>query len=133
MSTPLFQIRSVYSFDVYPIPILGNNFKNVTVLAVMDFETANREFDAVSQHINLYPYLPSGSPNKPDGYDYVKIKTTAGIITILGIAWIKAESIQLVESRTAQVTIGDITASDLARIRNALVSNGFNNLKIEIN
>ena len=132
MSDLNLQIRSVYNFEVYPVPILGNNFKGVTVLALMDRETAAKEMDPQAMHINVYPYLPAGTPNDPNGYDYVKIKTTANIVTILGLAWIKPESVQLVSSQTVTVKIGNVSANDIPRIRNALVQNGYNALDLSI-
>lgn len=127
-----FKIRGVYSFDVYPASLLGTNFKNVTVLAVMDFETANKEIDARARHVNFYPHLPAGTINNPAGYDYIKIKTTAGNVTILGLAWINLDSVVEVENRTAIVTIKNVTATDVPRIKNALAQNGFGDVVIEI-
>ena len=46
-----FQIREIYSFDVYPTAVLGNGFKNVTVLAVMDQESANQLIDTTALHV----------------------------------------------------------------------------------
>lgn len=128
----MFNIRGVYNFDVYPAVLLGTDFKNVTVLALMDFETANKEIDARARHVNFYPYLPAGTPNNPAAYDYIKIKTTAGNTTILGVAWINLDTVVEVESRTASVTIKDVTASDVPRIKQALAQNGFNNVTINI-
>ena len=128
----MFKIRSVYNFDVYPAVLLGTDFKNVTVLAVMDFETANKEIDIRARHVNFFPYLPAGTPNKPSSYDYIKVKTTAGNTTILGVAWINMDTVVEVESRTATVTIKDISAIDVTRIKQALAQNGFNNVSINI-
>lgn len=130
--TTQFELRKVYNFEVYPAALLGNDFKNVTVLAIMDRDTANKEIDCQALHINYYPSLPSGTPNDPNGYDYVRIRTTAGVTTVLGIAWINQESIQLVESRTMKITVGDVGAADVARVRNALVQNGYNNIDIQL-
>lgn len=131
MSLPNFQIRQVYDFDVWPASIIGNNFKGVTVLALMDNETASKEFDTQAAHIQVYPLVP-GMVNDPNGYDYVKIKTTSGVTTIVGLPWIKEDTVQLVESRTITVKVGNVSASDVPRIREALVQNGFGNLVITI-
>lgn len=126
------QIRQVYSFEVYPVAILGNNYRNATVVAVMDRETANKEIDTQALHVSLYPYLPPGTPNDPNGYDYVKIKMPSGETTVLGIAWIKPETVQLVESRVVTVKIANVSASDIVRIKNALVQNGFTSINVSI-
>lgn len=130
--TTNFKIKGVYNFDVYPSAILGTSFKNVTVMAIMDRATANKEIDTQAMHVLMYPYLPSGSVNDPDGYDYIKIKTTTGQTTIIGISWINDDTVELVESRTVTVVIDGVTASDVNRIKNALVQNGYSALTISI-
>lgn len=130
---PNFNIRSTYNFDVYAPNILGNSFKGATILAIMDAESALKESDVISKHAAIYSYLPAGTPNSWSSYDYVKIKTKTNEISIIGMPWIVQNTIELVESRTAIVTIAGVTGSDASRIRNALISNGFNNIQITIN
>lgn len=126
MSNLNFQLRQTYSFDVYPVPILGNNFKNVTILAIMDKDSAVKEnFDPDAAHVAVLPYLPDPKPQSANGYDYIKIKTTAGIVTVLGIAWIKPETIELISAATITVKITNVTANDIPRIKNALAQNGY--------
>jgi hypothetical protein len=127
-----FVLRGVYSFDVFPAALLGTDYKNVTVLAIMDAATANREIDIQALHAQIYPMLPVGTPNDPYGYDYVKIKTTAGNVTILGIAWINDTTVTLVQSNTITAVIGNVSAVDVLRIRNALIQNGYNNIALSI-
>lgn len=131
-STTNFQIKQTYSFNVYPVAILGNNFTNVTVLAIMDSDTANREIDVQAMHVNLYPFLPAGTPNDPAAYNYVKIRTTTGQTTILGLAWINADTVTLLASRTITVKISNVSAVDVARVQNALIQNGFTAIDIGI-
>jgi hypothetical protein len=131
MPTPSFSIRQVYNFDVYPSSVIGSNFKGVTVLAIMDSETANKEFDTQSAHIQIYPFVP-GMVNDPKGYDYIRIRTISGETTIIGIPWIKEETIQLVESRTITVKLGNVSASDVPKIRDVLSQNGFSSFDITI-
>lgn len=132
MSIINFVLRGVYSFDVFPAALLGTDYKNVTVLAIMDAATANREIDIQALHAQIYPMLPVGTPNDPYGYDYVKIKTTAGNVTILGIAWINDTTVTLVQSNTITAVIGNVSAVDVLRIRNALIQNGYNNIALSI-
>lgn len=132
MTTPTFLIRQVYNFDVYPAALLGSNFKNVTVLALMDRDTANQNIDTQALHVQIYPLLPAGTPNSPDGYDYVKVKLASGETATLGIAWIKPDTVQLVDSRTITVQIAGASAVDVSRVRDALVQNGFSAINITI-
>lgn len=131
MSNP-FQLKQVYSFDVYPISVLGNNFKNVTVVGLLDQEQANKEIDTQAIHVQVYPMLPAGTPNRADGYDYVKIKFPSGETTILGLAWINVDSIKTIQNSTITAKITGVTPGDVKRVRDALVQNGFNTLEISV-
>lgn len=132
MTSPVFNIRQIYNFDMYAPALLGASYKSVTVLAVMDRETAARDIDPQALHVQVFPYLPAGTPNDPNGYDYVKIKTPAGNTTVVGIPWIKADTIVSVESRTITVQIANVNAGDVPRVRDALVQNGFNAVTLSI-
>lgn len=131
MSYP-FALRQVYNFDVYAPAIIKNNFKGVTILGIVDYDRARREIDVDAMHISIYPHLPAGTPNDPRGYDYVIVKYPNGNTTVLGLAWINEDTIQVVESRTISVKIGGVTAADVNRVRAALVQNGFNDLAISV-
>ena len=128
----LFTLRKVYNFNLYPASLMGDDFKNVTVLSILDPDTANQMIDIHARHVQVYPYLPNGTVNDPTGYNYLKVKTASGSITVIGIAWIEAESVEEVSAQTITVVIPSASVNDMAKVRNALVANGFNNLEISI-
>ena len=132
MTTP-FQIKGVYTFDVYPTSIIGTSFQNVTILAMMDFESALTFADINALHINVYPHLPSGTPDDPTSTDYLLIRTSSGISSIIGLSWINLDTVETVESRRATAVIENVTSADVTRIRDALVMNGFNDISITLN
>lgn len=133
MSSP-FDIKSVYSFDVYPSSILGTSFQNVTILSIMDYETAlSMGVDVAATHVNVYPFLPNGTPDDPAATDYVRIQTASGAKTILGMSWINLSTIESITARIATVVIDGVTGADITNISNALVQNGFNNFTINLN
>ncbi len=131
MSYP-FELKKVYNFDVYPSTILGDDFRNVTILSIMDYESALQLADVAAIHVNVYPYLPAGLPDDPSQYDYVRIRTASGQSTILGISWINLDTVELVESRRMTIKIDGVGSSDIERVRLALVQNGYNNIEISI-
>ena len=132
MATYDFQTRIVYSFNVYPSPILGNGYKNVTVLAILDYSTAIGFADIEAVHENVFKYLPAGTPNRPQDFDYLLIRTESGVNTVVGIPWIVEESIQLIESLKINVVIEGASTSDVERLRGCLSQNGFDNITISI-
>lgn len=126
------QLKQTYSFEVYPAALLGNGFKNVTVLAVMDQETANQQIDTQALHVQVFPTLPGGTPNRPSDYTYVKLRLANGSTTIIGRPWIKENTIAQITSSVIRAVISGVTAADMTKVRNALVQNGFNNLEITL-
>lgn len=132
MTSPL-SIRTVYNFQVYPSSIIPTEFKNVTVLAIMDRDTASKEIDTEALHVQVYPFLPSGIKNDSNSYDYVKIKTNTGNTIIIGMAWIKEDTIEVVTSSKITIVVSDVSASDVTKIRNILVQSGYTVNEISIN
>ena len=132
MATYDFQTRLVYSFNLYPSPILGSGFKNVTVQAILDYSTALGFADIEALHENVFQYLPSGTPNRPQDFDYLLLRTDSGATTVIGVPWIIEESIQLIESLTMNVTIEGVSTADGERIRACLSQNGYDKIQIAI-
>lgn len=119
----------VVSFEVYPTSVLGNDFKNLTVAAILDAETARTAipggFDAPAMHANVFNSLPEGTPNNYNRYYYVKLKHPNGTFRILGIPWIKPESITSIVVNRGIFTIDGIGIDDVNIIRQAIAGAGY--------
>ncbi len=126
-----FKPRGVYSFDTLAPGVLPASFNNATVLGVIDYEMASSLVDVMAIHVNVRPHLPEGTPDSPEDLDFIQIKQGTEK-TVLAIAWINEASIQRRVSLSARALIEDVTADDLLRIREALVSNGFDKIKLEL-
>jgi hypothetical protein len=121
-----------YNFDVYAPGIMGE-FKNVTVLGKIDASMANRDTDIHALHVQVFPYLPAGTPNDPTKYDYFIVRNESGSRTVLGEAHIRPETVDEVNSKRINVLVGgSVTTADVPRVRAALVSNGFTDLEITV-
>lgn len=120
--TTQYEIGSTYSFQVYPVAQLGNNFQNTVVLAKLDADTVKQlGVDIWGMHKQLYASLPSGTPNDPTQYQYLRLKLQSGQTTILAVPWIDDSTVELVSSETLQVTIGNIDSATWApRVQLAL-------------
>lgn len=127
-----FKTRTKYNFEVYPSNLIGTNFKGVTVASRLDPEEASREIDIIARHAQYYPTLPAGTPDDPKSYDYLKIRFLDGSVAVIGIAWIDISTVEEVSSQTVTVKISSVSAGDLSRIKDALLSNGFSDLDITI-
>jgi len=127
-----FKNRSTYSFSVYPSAMIGSDFTNIVALGVVDYEVARKYDDIYALHAQVYNTLPSGTVNNAEGYDYLLLRTQDGSTTVLGLPWIREDTIELKDARTANVTIFGVSGSDVEKIRNALVQNGYNNVEITL-
>ena len=123
-------LRKRYRFETYVPAILGSDFTDCTVQAIMDFDSANRDSDITVQHINILPALPSDTSRDPRAHSYVKVSTPSGISTILSMAWIRPETLELIAGDLIEIKVTKVTASDVPRIRAALTSNGFTDIEI---
>lgn len=132
MAYPQFQLLSVYSFGVYPVAVIGNDYKNVQVMALMDFDTVNRDIDMQPLAEQVYPLLPPGTPRNPREYPYVKLKMPSGSYTYLGLPWIITDTVELVTTTTIDVVITGRQPSDITVIHDALVANGITDFEISV-
>lgn len=127
-----FVVNGKYSFEVFPTALLGNDFKNVTILGIIHPTIAQNFLDIEAMHVQVYPYLAAGTPNDARGYEYVMIRTVSGVTTVLGLPWINADTIENVESGTMVVEIVNVTSQDIQRVSDALIANGFNQFNIKM-
>lgn len=125
----MLNVGEVCNFEVYPSAVL-TNFKAVTILGIVKADIASSFIDIHAMHRMVFPYLPVGTPNDPTAYDYVIFKTSADVKTVLGIPWIKADTIVAVEEATAVVKIHNITTADFRNISDILLVNGYSNFTI---
>ncbi len=124
------EARKVYDFSIHPAQVLPGDYTAVTINAILDAETARQTHDIDAIHASVYPYLPVGTPDDPNSYDYVKVRLNNGTSTILGIPWIIQSTIQERESVKIYILLEDATMSSVEQARSALVMNGFNQIKI---
>lgn len=127
-----FALRKVYNFSVYPVELLGDNFKNVTVMAILDEETARQSIDTVGRHKQVFPYLPAGTPNDWRAYNYVKLKLESGDVTVLGLPWIRSDTITEVAAETLVVTISNSSVDRIPDLKAALLANKFPDFDIAV-
>lgn len=118
------ELQGVYNFAMRAGAILGYSFKNATVKALLDFDSANQVEDVTPIHASVYSELPTGTPKNPRDLVYVKVVTSTGETRVWALNWIATQP-ELVTSNTVQVIINDINLSDIERLRQVLVANGF--------
>lgn len=127
-----FQIDNVYNFNTLAPAILGAEFKNATVLAILNYTVAKTYINIETNHVNIYPYLPVGTVNDPKTYQYILIKTQSGETTVLALPWINTDTVTQVTNQSIVVKVNNITNDDTVKIRDALILMGYSDFTISI-
>lgn len=123
-------IGSAVRFDTAAPSVLGANRANVTVVAVLDLDTAMLLSDVRSKHAQVKNYLQS-LPQSAGSYSYVKLRYSNGDVEVLGVPWIKNDTIEVITNRKMVITIPSITDSTENLVKQALLQNGISDFKIE--
>lgn len=118
------------TFSVYPASILGTEFENVKVLAILDAESATGLIDPYAMHRNVYPTLPGGTPNDATSYSYVKIQLANGEKTAVGLPWIDDSTVAVQSASIMDVAIFNTSAADVEKVRKALIAAGLPEIEI---
>jgi hypothetical protein len=119
------EIDQRISFEVYPAERLGNNFKNVRMCAVLNPETARALGHSLYEaHQNVYPTIPTGQiPNNPTQYNYVQVQFENGEKQIIGIPWIRPDSVVINDGKTLTLVFQDLDQRRKDRILAAVAAN----------
>lgn len=143
MSTPTIPsnfLGTYVTFTVYPSSILGSNYQNVKLLAILDYQTAMSYADVASMHANVFPLIPQAEQPLNDftSYSYLKIEFSSGQIGIIGIPWIVGWNtvancgLTQVTNSTITAVVSGVSAADIPVIQQLLVMNGYNNITLTL-
>jgi hypothetical protein len=121
------EVGGTFSFSVYPVAVLGTNFKNVLVLSILSAATAQAlGEDIYARHALIAPSLPDTIQKKdPTKYKYVQIKLPSGVVQILAMEWINVSTIEAVNLGRHTVIIDNESSSSRQKILECLAANGF--------
>ncbi len=123
-------IGSTVRFDTKAPGVLGASRANVTVLAVLDLDTAMILSDVRAKHAQVKNFI-TDLPASAGAYNYVKLRYGNGEVEVLGVPWVQADSIEVIEGRELFIRVRNATESVEATIRQALLQNGIEDFTIE--
>ena len=127
------EVGKSYDFTVYPATVIPGDYTNVTIMAILDPDSARQLADIDATHVAVYPFLPAGTIDDASAYYYLKVKLNNGLVTVLGIDWINISTIVEKTSVKIYVLIENASSSDVDRVRQCLVMNGFTSLTVSLN
>lgn len=126
-------LNATVSFDLHPSAVLGTGYKGAKVLAILDADSCRYfNVDPVAMHANVYPMLPPGTPNKYDGYPWVKLKLASGQITCIGLPWIIDATFSVDTTSSLRFTVQNVSPEQRNIIMEALSANGFTAVNVEV-
>jgi hypothetical protein len=125
-------IGKTINFNTNAGAILGVEVRNAKVVAILDPNTAKQFEDIIAKHIQVFPYLPQGTPDSAYEYSYLKVVSAEGKDLVYGIPWIAEDTIELVDTTSIQVVLKGRGQSDITLLRQSLLSNGFDDFTISV-
>lgn len=125
-------IGKTINFSTNAAPILGVEVRNAKLLGILDPGSAKAVDDIRAKHIQVYPYLPEGTPDSAYDYPYLKFAMADGSFRVYGLPWIKEDSIEIVATTNVVVTLKGRGQVDFDLIRQALLANGFDDFTLEV-
>ena len=130
----LLKVGNIVSFDVYASSILGTDYGEMKVTGVFDKNTANMWVDTDTLHANLYSQLPQGTPTSPDDYQFVKLERVSDkSVKVLGVPWIKENTITIISKGTLTIKMIDMTSVDANEIRKAILALNYKIQDLQLN
>lgn len=127
-----FNLNSNYTFNTRAPALLGTTIRNAKLVAILDYSMASNFMVPTTSHVNIYPYLPPGTPNNPEKFVYLLFETELGKRVVFAEQWIDTNTIQENNKNKMTITISNVVIGDETKIRNMLLMAGFNpSIKIE--
>jgi hypothetical protein len=132
-----FNIGDTISFQVYPSTLYGTAFNRVKVSDLISARsTSFFNFDAQAEHLKVLSDVntpPGQVPQSYDAYQYLVFFTTAAPDKpqVVGIPWIKADSITVDGSRDAVGYFPGISDAQLTELRKAISAIGLTGFQVD--
>ena len=119
------------AFEVYPSSVIGTRFNNAIVRGVVDHSGVT-EFNPAVMHANVFATLPSGSVDDFRKYNYLRLELENGNITFVGIPWIIANSVQVINNQDLVINIPKYGSHENQEfIKRMLLNNGITEFTID--
>lgn len=121
----------IVSFEVYPVATLGDGFKTVKILSIVDYDTARLIFDPANTAISVYPSLPLGTPKDYRKYKYMKVQHPNMSISCIALEWINLSTVTFHTDVIVTVKLKLDNIETVDTLRRLLLAN--NLIPLEIN
>ena len=113
-------IGKVYSFNTKSPVFLGASIERAKLKSIVDTDTARRFAPIDQLHAQIYPTLPTGTPNDVNASTYYIFEGMNKSTIVFSEDWIVESSIEVIEHIEIVVTVPRASLSDIQKVRTAL-------------
>jgi len=113
-------IGKVYSFNTKSPVFLGASIERAKLKSIVDADTARRFAPIDQLHAQIYPTLPTGTPNDVNASTYYIFEGMNKSTIVFSEDWIVESSIEVIEHIEIVVTVPRASLSDIQKVRTAL-------------
>lgn len=124
-----FQLKKTYNFNTLSAAILGAEYTNMKVKAIMTSDNAVKFRDIATLHASVKATIPN-LPESISDLTYVLFEDTKQEVLVLPLEYIDTNSIQEVSSVNIRINISDCTTDDISTLRLRLKELGYINFTI---
>lgn len=124
-----FELKKSYNFSTLAPTLLGNQYKNMKVKAILTSSNALQYKDIATIHQQVKSSI-AGLPDSITDLTYILFENTDNEETVFALEYIDADSITEVDSLNIRIEIGNCTVDDIAVLRTRLQELGYTSFKI---
>lgn len=124
-----FQLKKTYNFNTLSAAILGAEYTNMKVKAMMTSDNAVKFRDIATLHASVKATIPN-LPESISDLTYILFEDTKQEVLVLPLEYIDTNSIQEVSSVNIRINISDCTTDDISTLRLRLKELGYINFTI---
>ncbi|MCI4437749.1 MAG: hypothetical protein JHC33_13165 [Ignisphaera sp.] len=125
-------INNTYSFFTLSPTILGTQYTNMAVKAILNADEAIKYRDIVTLHEKMKVAV-SGLPNSVKDCTFYLLENTSGDRIVLANEYIDQSTVTLVTSVTINISVFNSLTTDVAILRARLQELGYTNFSITTN
>lgn len=131
MATPVeMKIKGIYNFATKSPAILGNQFTNMKVRGIMDFEEGVKYRDIATLHSTVKSSIPGIADDVKD-LTFILFETLDGENVLLAKEYINADSVVQVQTVNVRAEINNVTTEDITIIKTKLQELGYTNFTVD--
>lgn len=116
----------VISFEVYPANIIGNNFKQVKLVGLVDVKMAALQgIDPYVLHKQVYTFVPDGKiSSQASEYMYAVVEFANGQRQTIGVPWINLATLTVHRSNNVIFVTQNLQPTQIEMVREFMAANG---------